>query len=53
MPVDLAHYVLGRSSVLAFNVSSIVGTVFATFFRFWAYRRYVLTQGPTEQLALV
>lgn len=44
VPVTVAHYVLGLTGALSFNASSVVGTVAATAFRFWAYRRFVFTQ---------
>ncbi len=55
VPVDLAHYILDATSPVAFTVSGIVGTAFATVFRFWAYRRYVFVSGPglAERAALV
>ena len=55
VPVDVAHYLLDETSARAFTLSGIVGTVFATFFRFWAYRRYVFVNDPdlAEKAALV
>lgn len=53
VPVDVAHYLLHRTSGIAFNVSSILGTAVATVFRFWAYRRYVFTKDTAERVALV
>lgn len=44
-PVDVAHYLLGLTSVAAFNASSLVGIVLSTAFRFWAYRRFVFPAG--------
>ena len=52
VPVDVAHYVLGETSPLAFNVTQVVGTLVATVFRFWAYRRWVFAVDP-ETAALV
>lgn len=48
VPVDVVHYVLGQTSPTAFNASSVAGTLVATVFRFWAYRRFVFTatDGP-------
>ena len=43
VPVDVAHYLLGQTSPAAFTVSGVLGTVVATIFRFWAYRRWVFT----------
>jgi putative flippase GtrA len=55
VPVDIAHYVLSLTSPLAFNVSGVIGTVAATVFRFWAYRRWVFPADPAraERSALV
>lgn len=46
VPVDVAHYVLSETSPFAFNVTQVLGTVVATVFRFWAYRRYVFAHDP-------
>ncbi len=48
VPVDVGHYLLGLTSPLAFNVTSLLGTAVATVFRFWAYRRFVFTVGTAE-----
>jgi putative flippase GtrA len=48
IPVDVAHYVLSETSKLAFNVSQVLGTLVATVFRFWAYRRWVFAADPGE-----
>jgi len=55
IPVDIAHYVLGRTSPLAFTVSGVLGTAVATVFRFWAYRKWVFASEPdlAERAALV
>lgn len=55
IPVDVAHYVLGEKSTLAFAISGIIGTGIATVFRFWAYRKYVFVSDPdhAERAALV
>ena len=55
VPVDVAHYLLGETSPLAFTVSGILGTAVATVFRFWAYRKYVFDAAPdfAERTALV
>jgi putative flippase GtrA len=55
IPVDIAHYLLDETSAVAFTVSGIVGTAFATVFRFWAYRRWVFDVEPdlAERSALV
>ncbi|MDX6215230.1 MAG: hypothetical protein QOG99_814 [Frankiales bacterium] len=55
IPVDVAHYALGETSKLAFNVSQVLGTLVATVFRFWAYRRWVFGTDPdhAERAALV
>lgn len=55
IPVDVAHYVLSATSPLAFTVSGVLGTVAATVFRFWAYRRFVFSAEPdlAERSALV
>jgi len=55
IPVDIAHYLLGATSPLAFTVSGILGTAAATVFRFWAYRRWVFVVEPdlAERTALV
>ena len=55
IPVDIAHYLMHEESKLAFTVSGIVGTAFATVFRFWAYRKYVFagSNEPAERIALV
>ncbi len=55
IPVDIAHYILDMTSPVAFTVSGILGTAFATVFRFWAYRRYVFDNAPdlAEKAALV
>ena len=46
VPVDVGHYLLGLTSPLAFNVTGLLGTVVATAFRFWAYRRFVFIREP-------
>ena len=55
VPVDVAHYLLGETGKLAFNVSQLIGTAVATVFRFWAYRRWVFQADPelAERTALV
>lgn len=55
VPVDVAHYVLSETSPLAFNLSGVLGTLVATAFRFWAYRRWVFDADPdlAEKAALV
>jgi putative flippase GtrA len=55
IPVDIAHYVLSETSRLAFNVSQVIGTLLATVFRFWAYRKWVFASDPdhAERAALV
>jgi putative flippase GtrA len=55
IPVDVTHYLLGEKSTLAFAVSGIIGTLIATVFRFWAYRRWVFAADPdlAEKAALV
>lgn len=55
IPVDIAHYLLDATSTLAFTISGIIGTAFATVFRFWAYRKYVFAAEPdlAERAALV
>ncbi len=52
IPVDIAHYLLGQTGTIAFNLSSILGTAIATVFRFVAYRRWVFVATP-EEYALV
>jgi putative flippase GtrA len=40
--LGLSHYVLGLTSPLADNISAnVIGMMFGTIFRFWAYRRFV------------
>lgn len=55
IPVDIAYYLLNLRSGLAFNLSGVIGTGFATVFRFWAYRRFVFNGAtdPAERAALV
>lgn len=55
IPVDIAHYLLDLTSPLAFTLSGVLGTAFATVFRFWAYRKYVFVNDPdlAEKAALV
>ena len=55
VPVDIAHYLLGATSPLAFTVSGVLGTAAATVFRFWAYRRWVFDVEPelADRTALV
>ncbi|MCW2499032.1 MAG: GtrA family protein [Frankiales bacterium] len=55
IPVDIAHYLLSATSPVAFTISGIIGTGFATVFRFWAYRRFVFRSAPelAERAALV
>jgi putative flippase GtrA len=55
IPVDIAHYLLHETSKLAFNVSQVLGTLIATVFRFWAYRRWVFAhdKDAAERAALV
>lgn len=53
IPVDIAHYLLDETSALAFNVSGVIGTGFATIFRFWAYRKWVFSTELAERAALV
>ena len=47
VPVVATHYVLGQTGPTAFMVSSVLGNVAATVFRFWAYRRYVFARAVT------
>lgn len=54
IPVDVAHYLLHEESKIAFTVSGIIGTAFATVFRFWSYRKYVFASTEhAERVALV
>jgi putative flippase GtrA len=54
IPVDVAHYLLHEESKLAFTLSGVIGTAFATVFRFWAYRKYVFASTEqAERVALV
>jgi putative flippase GtrA len=55
VPVDVAHYLLSRTSPVAFTLSGVLGTAAATVFRFWAYRKYVFDREPelAERAALV
>ena len=55
VPVDVAHYLLSETSPMAFTISGVLGTVAATVYRFWAYRRYVFSAEPelAERTALV
>jgi putative flippase GtrA len=46
--IALSHYGLGLTSLAADNVANIVGIMFGTLFRFWAYRRYVFSHEPLE-----
>ena len=40
--LGFGHYVLNQRSVLATNIwGNVIGTGMATFFRFWAYKKYV------------
>lgn len=48
IPVDVSHYLLDQNSSLAFNLSSIIGTAFATGFRFTSYRRWVFPSSAEE-----
>lgn len=41
VPVAVTHYLLGLTGQIPLNVAAIVGTAFATVFRFLAYRRWV------------
>ena len=55
VPVGLTHYLFGLTGQVALNVAAIVGTAFATVFRFLAYRRWVFTSSTdaAEREALV
>jgi putative flippase GtrA len=39
--IGFTHYVLGQHGAIAYNFSLIVGTGFATLFRFWSYKKWV------------
>lgn len=42
LPLGIARYVLGLTSVLVLNLAgNVVGLALATVFRFWGYRRWV------------
>ena len=59
--LGFGHYVLKQTSPLATNVwGNVVGTGMATFFRFWAYKRFVFlhpdhpkAQPPPSRLLVV
>ena len=55
MPVGVTHYLLDLTGQIALNVAAIIGTAFATVFRFLAYRRWVFVGKPdaAERAALV
>lgn len=55
VPVGVTHYLLGLTGQVALNVAAIIGTAFATVFRFLAYRRWVFVGNPdaAERAALV
>lgn len=43
--LGISHYLMGLTSPLADNISAnVVGMVFGTVFRFWAYRRFVFAE---------
>jgi putative flippase GtrA len=43
--LGFGHYVLNQRSLLATNIwGNVIGTGMATFFRFWAYKKYVFLQ---------
>lgn len=46
LSLAVSHYLLGLQSPLADNISAnVVGLAAGTTFRFWAYRRYVFSEG--------
>ncbi|GAA3235330.1 GtrA family protein [Actinocorallia longicatena] len=52
--VGFTHYVLHLDALIWFNVATVIGTGFATIFRFWAYRKWVfLAPEPAEAPAPV
>ena len=55
VPVGVTHYLLDLTGQIALNVAAIIGTAFATVFRFLAYRRWVFVGNPdaAERAALV
>ncbi len=55
MPVGVTHYLLDLTGQVELNVAAVVGTAFATVFRFLAYRRWVFVGDPdaAEREALV
>lgn len=55
VPVGVTHYLLGLTGQVALNVAAVIGTAFATVFRFLAYRRWVFVGDPdaAEREALV
>ncbi len=55
VPVGITHYLFGLTGQVALNVAAIVGTAFATVFRFLAYRRWVFVgnRDAAERAALV
>lgn len=47
IPLWISHYLLGFTSVLAYNISgNIIGTGLASVFRFWSYRKWVFLAPP-------
>jgi putative flippase GtrA len=48
--LGFAVYVLGFDGQLAENIAgNVVGVIFGTLFRFWAYRTWVFPQIPPDQ----
>lgn len=52
--VGFTHYVLNQDNLIWFNIATVIGTGFATIFRFWAYRKWVfLAPEPVLETAPV
>ncbi|WP_242903204.1 GtrA family protein [Actinomadura terrae] len=48
--IGFTRYVLGLSGALPYNVSLVIGTGFATLFRFWSYKKWVFLPTSAPQV---
>ncbi|MFC4054047.1 GtrA family protein [Actinomadura syzygii] len=48
--IGFSHYVLGLSGAVYYNAALVIGTGFATLFRFWSYKKWVFLPSSAPQV---
>ncbi|TYK43314.1 GtrA family protein [Actinomadura decatromicini] len=48
--IGFSHYVLGLGGAVYYNAALIIGTGFATLFRFWSYKKWVFLPASAPQV---